>query len=319
MKYFRKAIIVAGALAFVVLLWKLNLRLVLESVSKIGFRIFIILLLWPVTILLNATGWRLSFEREVGRTYSTAELIRLWLAMDGINYFVPTGTIAGEVVRASMLRDVHALEVRTASVVISRIAETVAQVLFVLAGFVFLVSRITSIERFGWIRRTSGWALAVVTLLMLAYVVIVWSRGPAWGTAPPKSTKLHRVVFGKLGVYFAAHPSRFLAAVVVFMAGFAWPAVEGYLICHFIGIPISAATAVTIEVLSVAIDGALFMVPAKVGTQELGKTAIFSLLGLPLSSGAAFGIIRHIREIVWNSIGLSIYTAGRPRPERALL
>jgi hypothetical protein len=318
MKTFRRVIIVVGAVGFAILLWKLNLRLVLQTVSRVGFGILFILALETVTLTLNAIGWRLSFESDAGRTYSIAELARLWLAMDGINYFVPTGTIAGEIARASMLRDVHALEVRTASVVISRIAQTIAQVTFVLAGFTFLVSHVRSIRRFGWIGPVSAWALVGIVVSMLAYVLIIWVRRPRQTQAPAATPAFHRIL-GRLGTYFVAHPWRFLFAVCIFGAGYLWPSVEAYWICRFIGVPVAVATAITIEVLSAAIDGALFIVPAKVGTQELGKTAIFSLLGLPLSAGAAFGIIRHVREIVWNLLGLSIYSAARPRSERALL
>ena len=66
-----------------------------------------------------------------------------------------------------------------------------------------------------------------------------------------------------------------------------------------------------IEVLSAAIDSLLFMVPAKVGTQEGGKTAIFATLGLSASAGLAFGIVRHIRELAWAGFGLLLGTAHR--------
>jgi len=318
MTILRRLLLLAGLAAFAILLWKLDLRVVLQTVSRAGIGIFFVLLLEAGTVTLNAIGWRLSFESHAGREYGIGELARLWLAMDGINYFVPTGTIAGEIARASMLRDIHPLEVRTASVVISRIAQTIAQITFVLAGFTFLVSQLRSIRRFGWIGPVSRWALIAITIVMIVYAVVVWIRSPVRAEKPAGAPALHRF-FGRLGTYFAVHPWRFLSAVLVFMAGYLWPCVEAWWICRLIGVPVPVATAITIEILSVAIDGALFLVPAKVGTQELGKTAIFSLLGLPLSAGAAFGIIRHVREIAWNLGGLAIYSRHGTRPERALL
>jgi hypothetical protein len=62
----------------------------------------------------------------------------------------------------------------------------------------------------------------------------------------------------------------------------------------------------TVEVLSVAIDGMLFFVPAKAGTQEGGKVLIFTILGLDPAKGLALGIVRRIRELTWASIGLMI-------------
>ncbi|TPW18607.1 MAG: hypothetical protein FD126_3378, partial [Elusimicrobia bacterium] len=69
--------------------------------------------------------------------------------------------------------------------------------------------------------------------------------------------------------------------------------------------------ALTIELLSITIDGIFFMVPAKVGTQEGGKTAIFTALGLPPASGFAFGVVRHIRELAWAALGLYLCSAPR--------
>ena len=82
--------------------------------------------------------------------------------------------------------------------------------------------------------------------------------------------------------------------------------VEIYLILWFLGVPVSVHRALTVEVLSVAIDGMLFFVPAKAGTQEGGKVLIFTILGLDPAKGLALGIVRRIRELTWASIGLLI-------------
>ncbi len=309
MKWFRRVVIVVGIIAIVILLWKLDFRVVLRTVASIGFGIFFIIILEIGAQILNAIAWRLSFAPAEARAYGISELWRLWLAMDGVNYFVPTGTIAGEVARASMLNDSHPIEVRTASVVISRIGETIAQIAFVLAGFAFLASHVRSFRTFGWIATACAWLFAVVALLVLTYL-LVGGRWLALRSDTPGRAGWVRAMPGQMRGYFRAHRVRFLASMCVFGAAYAWRSVEAYWICRFIGVPVTAIVALTMEVLSVAIDGALFLIPAKIGTQELGKTAIFSLLALPLSAGLAFGIIRHIREIVWALIGFGLYTAG---------
>ena len=60
----------------------------------------------------------------------------------------------------------------------------------------------------------------------------------------------------------------------------------------------------------ITVDGFLFMVPAKIGTQEGGKVVIFAALGLPASLGFAFGVIRHIRELSWAGLGLLLCYAA---------
>jgi Lysylphosphatidylglycerol synthase TM region len=313
MKTFRRAVIVVGIVAISVLLWKLDARVVMRIVSRVGVGIFLILALEVVTITLNAVGWRLCFNAAEAPAYRVSELWKLWLAMEGINYLIPTGTIAGEVARASMLNDSHPVEVRTASVVISRFGPQLAQITFILTGFVLLVSRLRWFGRHPWMRIAATSLLAAITVLALVYALGGYRWIASREMGPPDSSGLLRSMSRALRRYFGRHPWRFLASVCVFGAAYTWPAVEVWWICRFIGVPVSAVMALTIEVMSNAIDGALFIVPAKIGTQELGKTAIFSILGLPLSSGLAFGIIRHIRELVWALVGFSIYSTWRRR------
>jgi len=98
----------------------------------------------------------------------------------------------------------------------------------------------------------------------------------------------------------------------LFLIGYAWGAFEAYWICHFIGLPVGVGVAFMIETLSVAVDSILFMVPAKIGTQEGGKAAVFAALGLPVASGLAFGVVRHIRELIWAVLGLWLRWTHQP-------
>jgi hypothetical protein len=100
--------------------------------------------------------------------------------------------------------------------------------------------------------------------------------------------------------------SALLLSSASFCAGWALGAFEIYLILWFLGVPVSVHRALTIEVLSVTIDGMLFFVPAKAGTQEGGKVLIFTLLGLDPGKGLALGIVRRIRELTWALIGMLI-------------
>ncbi len=314
-KWFRPIVVLIGVGAIALLFWKLNWRVVAATVGHIGYGILFVISLQIIALMLNTIGWRLSFRPDAAKSYGLVELASLWLAMDGINYFIPTGTVAGEIARTSMLRDVQPIETRAASVVISRIGQTVAQIAFVLIGFVFLVSRIPAIRRRGWMTSTATGLLVTIGVALLLYMAAGWR----W--FGKHSRRRNSAVVGRLRAtraqicdYYAAHPWRFLASIVIFLAAYAWVAVEAYWICRFIRVPVRPFLALTIEVLSVAVDGALFFIPAKIGSQELGKTAIFSLLRLPLQGGAAFGVVRHAREIFWAIAGFGIYSRSKSRP-----
>ena len=63
-------------------------------------------------------------------------------------------------------------------------------------------------------------------------------------------------------------------------------------------------TALAVETGAVLLDGILFFVPAKVGTQEGGKVVLFAALGLDPARGLTVGIVRRIRELVYAGVGL---------------
>jgi hypothetical protein len=283
-------------------------------VARVGWGIVPVMALAIVPPFLNGAGWRLSFTPEDARSYRVTELWKLWLAMDGVNYLVPTGTVAGEVARASMLGGGLPPEVRTASVLISRFGQTVAQLTFVLVGLVFLVSGLSSMQRYGWVTTAAVGLLVVVAAGAGAYLLFAGRLIRPGDGAPAVEVAadgwLKRMPAG-LRLYFGRERGRFAASVGLFAVAYAWNSVEAWWICRLIGVPVTLRSVLTIEVLSVAIDGILFFVPAKIGTQEGGKIAVFSLLGLPARFGLAFGIVRHVREVLWAVTGLLIYGARR--------
>ena len=110
----------------------------------------------------------------------------------------------------------------------------------------------------------------------------------------------------------------FLLSSASFAVGWALGVLEIYIILWLLGVPVTIHRALTIEVLSVAIDGMLFFIPAKVGTQEGGKVLIFTVLALDPAKGLALGILRRIRELSWAAVGMLILSRQQLVP-RALL
>jgi hypothetical protein len=91
-----------------------------------------------------------------------------------------------------------------------------------------------------------------------------------------------------------------------FLLGWALGAVEIALMLWLLGVDVTVTRALTIEALSVGLDGLLFFVPAKLGTQEGGKVLIFTALGLDPGLGLTVGVLRRIRELAWAFAGLAI-------------
>ena len=307
---FGRLVLAAGLATFVFLLWKFDPAAVWSQVSQVGAGILILLPIHIFDHALGAMAWRFTFSAEDACAIPFWTLVKVRVAGDGVNYLTPSGTIAGEFVRPEMLGNLRSEEVKNASVVLTKITQSLAQALFILLGLVFVLWESPDFMRGRQLRLGVG--TAVLIMLVMGALLYLLTR---------KHGLLSRLLpHGRLGTMrkevrasLQRHPWRLALSILFFMAAYAWGAVEAFLICRFMGQPVSAGTALSIEILSNLFDMATFMVPAKVGVQEASKAAIFRGLGYSAKQGLAFGLIRHTRELVWSSAGFLLYALSRRR------
>jgi len=81
--------------------------------------------------------------------------------------------------------------------------------------------------------------------------------------------------------------------------------VEVYLIFRLLGHPIGWGTALCLDALAMIFTSIGFFIPASLGFQEGGNIllALGFHLGAPL--GAAFSVLRRVREAAWMGLGLA--------------
>ncbi|MBI5624893.1 MAG: flippase-like domain-containing protein [Elusimicrobia bacterium] len=329
MKTLERVILVVGAAMMVGLLIKLDPAAVWANIMQVGWGLAILVPIHIVDHIINAQAWKLSFNPSEGARVPFWRLVWVRVAGDGVNYLTPSATIAGEVVRPAMLGTEVPSEARVASVVVAKFTQSLGQALFILTGIVFIAAaRIPVADEFkGWFYAAVACLTAVFTALVLYAVLARKSKEeaaepshdllPADGARAEERKGWSLKSFKRqMGTYFRRHPGRFAGSILLFALGYVWGTVEAFLICHFLGLPVTVTMAYAIEVLSSAVDGAFFMVPAKIGTQEAGKTAIFVGLGYPAATGFAFGLARHLRELIWAAFGFVLFSLHRRALDR---
>ena len=301
----RPTLLVAlGTVGVGLLAWRIDLAVVHAALVQLGWGMALIVGQEIVAHLFNAVAWRFAFGPGDARTVPLGELVRLRIAGDAVNYLTPTATLGGEVARAAMLRAGRDPGVGAVSVIIAKATQTLAQAFFITGGLVLVASEWLS---FAAVRSAMPWTIVAMALAAFGlYALRAWWRaGAAW---------VWQRVFGARVLEFVRrHPERLALSTAMFALGYAWGIFEAYWICRFLGLPVPIVTAVAIEVLSITVDGLLFVVPAKIGTQEGGKVAVFAALGLPLPLGLAFGIARHVRELAWAGLGILLCYAAAGR------
>lgn len=308
-----RVLLVLGLGLFAFLLHQLGAGTVLSNLRLVGWGILPIIGQETMAFLFNTFGWRAAFAPP-RPPIGFPRLLAARMAGDAVNYVTPTATIGGEFVRLRMLRGAASNTELMASVTVAKLTQTIGQILFIVVGLTFIVADMPldpSVRH--------GLFVVLVGFCAIAGMLLVMQRRGMFGPAlrllqrlglphtpglAERMAKLDAEVARFHGHAFAP----FAVSVTAFGLGWAMGVVEIYLILWFLGVDASVERALTIEVLSATLDGLMFFVPAKAGTQEGGKVLIFTLLGLDPAKGLALGILRRIRELTWAGVGLLIWS-----------
>ncbi len=330
-----RVLLVAGCTLFVLLVYQMGFDALAANLRLVGAGITLVIAQEILAYAANTLGWWAAFPRPRPALRFT-RLLAARIAGDAVNYVTPTATLGGEVVRVSLMRGQAAMIDVGASVAVAKLAQTLAQLLFVVAGLAILADEIPfeGVGRVALVAAVSALGLCVAIVVMARrgslFVRLVriadalqrralpatWTRRldaerrlTAWDS---RARRLDDAIARSHG----ANGGPLLLSTGFFLVGWVDGIVEVYLILWLLGIAPSVRLAATIEVLSVAVDACLFFMPAKLGTQEGGKVLIFTLLGLDPGKGLALGMVRRIREIVWTLAGLVTLWRGRARANR---
>ena len=103
--------------------------------------------------------------------------------------------------------------------------------------------------------------------------------------------------------FYRRSPERFCCTTLVYLMGWLADALEVYVVCASLGLPLSWSEAVAIEsFVSVAKVVGIFA-PAAIGVQESGILLLFQLFGLPTPIGVAYALLRRGRELLYVLVG----------------
>ncbi|GIW44778.1 MAG: hypothetical protein KatS3mg077_2060 [Candidatus Binatia bacterium] len=300
-----------GALLFLALVYRFGWADLVSNLRAVGWGIVLVIGQEILAFAANTAGWRSAFPQH-SPIPPFGMLLRARLAGDAINYVTPTATVGGEFVRLEMLAGRSARIPVAASLTVAKLAQTLGQVVFIAAGLAIVAAQFSLPHAVRW----SAWAS--VSGVVVACTALVWwqRRGmftpllrlvqsAGWLRAPHWAEHIARLDAEIRSLH--GQGSRMALSVVAFAIGWALGVVEMYIVLWLLGVPPTWSLALAIEVFSATLDGILFFVPAKLGTQEGGKVFIFALLGLDPAKGLAAGVLRRIRELFWVAVGLAVW------------
>jgi uncharacterized protein (TIRG00374 family) len=281
---------------------------------RVGWYWPVLLLPYGLVNLLEAVSWRYMI---LGLPPGVSLNRLFWLRLGGeaLNQLTPTASLGGEPFKAARLRASGVpLDAATASVVIHKGILVLSLALYIFLGLALApVYLPAAVAHFKY--------LSLGALLLAAAgltFVLVQRHGPCgsgvrlltrlgWcpGILKEKEDFLADLDCA-MSRFYREHPGRMSLAFTLFFLSWLLHAVEVYLMFLVLGHPISPGLAVCLDALAMLFTALGFFIPAAVGIQEGGNILLALGFNLGFNLGAAFSVLRRLREAFWLSLGLLV-------------
>ncbi len=281
--------------------------------AAIGWWFLGLVALYGLAQLAFMGGWWIVIERRL-RSAGLLRLFGVYLAGDSVNYLVPWGNLAGEPVKAGLLRETWGMGQALTSITVHKHAELLAQWAFMAGGtaialFHFGVPAPVTLAAAAVLAGLGGSLLFVTWTLRRGTFLPVLNRLAAW---KPLAARLlrHRAAAaaldGRLRAFYREQGPRFAAATGLCLVGWCGGLLETYIVLRLLSPGQGWLTALAIEALAMTLNNLFLFIPGRVGSAEGVRAGVFLLLGLPAAQGVAYGIVRRGRELIWFVPGLVV-------------
>jgi uncharacterized protein (TIRG00374 family) len=314
----RRLNLILLAIAVVFFVWILNevgWAKLEYHLRQVGWYWPLLLLPYGLVNLLEAVSWKYILIDLPEKT-TLNRLFWLRLGGESLNQLTPTASLGGEPFKAARLQvDGVPLDQATASVVIHKGILVCSLVLYVIVGLALAPLYLpAALEHVKYLSLGAlGLAAAGGTFVFLQHRGTFSSQGVrildrlGWC---PRFIKEKEGFFASLDAsmssFYRQYPGRASLAFVLFFLSWLLHAVEVYLMFWLMGHPITPGLALCLDSLAMLFSALGFFIPAAAGVQEGGNLILALGFNLGLTLGAAFSILRRLREAFWLSLGLLV-------------
>jgi uncharacterized protein (TIRG00374 family) len=313
MKIIRIIGVIIGALIVAFLIHEVGWINIRHSLGMLGWG-YGIVLVYPISwILLNTAGWRMALHAQYARI-RLFKLAQIRLAGETFNSLLPSGYIGGEPLKAKLLSRWIPMHESASSVLIAKAAQSVGLVLFVGLGLIFGGNK----KQYSILHHPATLlSLILLTAGIATFTVLLtrrsFSRFGRWLhrlTGHPWLQKQEGKLIAlddSIGAFYREGKSRFLGSVFWHIAGWVAGALEVAVIFFLIGHRIHWREAWFIGAMAQLASVIGLFAPGGVGMYEGGHYLAASMLGLSPVLGLSVALIRRVREIFWNGVGLWLF------------
>jgi uncharacterized protein (TIRG00374 family) len=312
-----------GLAVFAGLLYWIRATTVMEHLSRVGPWIVPVVLGYGLVQLCFVLAWRVLLDKEAG-SVGLWKLFRVYLAGDAVNYVVVSGNLAGEPLKAHLIRDRLPMVKGLSSVTINKLSEAASMIAFQALGIALGFAYHLMTPEMAW------GSLAVFAAMTTGIALFFWRQKKGlfgWLFLGLSKIGIARAFFERVGRkaqrldaqisdFYDAGGPRFLLSLLFNFLGWCGGAVEAYFLLKLLGVDASLPMVFAIEAISVLANNLFFFVPARLGGSDGGKVLVFLSMGMTSAMGFSFGLLRRAREIFFVALGFIFLIQLNPFRER---
>jgi len=307
-------LLLIAAIFFVWILNEVGWDILGHYLWQVGWYWPLLLLPYGVVNWLESWSWKYILVDPPAKT-TVSRLFWLRLGGESLNQLTPTASLGGEPFKATRLQaDGVPLEVASASVVIMKGILVLSLTLYIFTGLALAPFYLPEAAK-----HMLFLSLAAVGLAAVGIIFVVVQRREPFGNSfrflSRRGWLPHFLrdqegfledVDTAMSRFYRQYPARAVLAFSLFFLSWLLHAVEVYLIFWLLGHPISWGMAVCLDALAMLFTALGFFIPAAIGVQEGGNILLALGFKLGFDLGAAFSILRRIREAFWLCLGLVV-------------
>jgi glycosyltransferase 2 family protein len=284
-----------------------------QRLRVLGWAAPLVFVPYLLIAIVDARGWRLALPAAARARIPLPGLMLTRMAGEAVNSLTPAAAL-GEPVKAYLLRPWQVTGSEAlASVVISKTALIASQSLFTALGIAALLARIDRPQL------ALGWLVVMVVICALFTMGLVWVQHRSPGAAlwrllrrvVPRVRLVDRLETGiaafdhRLRDFYRGEPRAFLRASTWHFTGWLLGVVEVVVMVTLMGRSVTWLDAFVIETLAQPIRATSILVPAGIGTQELGGVWLCTFLGMAEADAVTLWLLKRAREVVFDGVGVA--------------
>jgi hypothetical protein len=313
MKRFHTLSIFLGVILLGFLIWEIGPGQLLHELSLLAWGLAPLILIEGVADLFRTFGWQYCLSGP-HRSLSFFHLFRIRLAGIAINYLTPTAGLGGDVTKGALLSLNHRGPEAATAVIIGKLSEALAQLLFLVAGSAAILRGI-ELPVGVWAAMLAGTILlgggmmgflAVQKYGKLGSVVRWLVVRRVGGQILKKAARHITEVDDQLKLFYRERPMNLPVSMFWHIVGMSCGIVQAWYFLFLLTDHPSLFMAGAIWFLGSWFDLLSFALP-NIGFLEATRVVAFRALGFQSALGLAYGITLRLEQIFWAGVGLLIY------------